>query len=69
MEEDVIEIEISENGQFKISTDQISAANHQSAEGLIKTIGRMAGGDMEAKPNPKKRHKHQHQEKLKVRSR
>lgn len=41
---DDIIIEILESGDIKITTDPISGPNHMSAEGLLRTIGEIAGG-------------------------
>jgi hypothetical protein len=42
---DKIEIEILEDGTFKISTDKVSMANHTNAEGLLREISTVAGGE------------------------
>lgn len=41
---DDILIEILDSGDIKITTDPISGPNHMSAEGLLRTIGEIAGG-------------------------
>jgi hypothetical protein len=41
---DEILIEILESGDIKITTDPVSGPNHMSAEGLLRTIGEIAGG-------------------------
>lgn len=38
-------IEILEDGSLKISTDSISMPNHTGAEGLIREMVKMAGGE------------------------
>jgi hypothetical protein len=41
---DEILIEILESGDIKVTTDPVSGPNHMSAEGLLRTIGEIAGG-------------------------
>ncbi len=38
-------IEILDDGRIKIDTDKISMPNHTNAEGLIREISKMAGGE------------------------
>jgi len=42
---DVVDVEILDDGTFKISTDKISMANHGGAETLIKMLVAGAGGE------------------------
>lgn len=42
---DKIEVEVLDDGSLKISTDRISAANHGSAEILIRELISSAGGE------------------------
>lgn len=56
MEQDQIEIEILADGTIKITTDQISPANHLSADNLLREIERLAGGQT---TKTKNRHGHQ----------
>jgi hypothetical protein len=42
---DEILIEILDSGDIKITTDPVSGPNHMSAEGLLRTIAEIAGGD------------------------
>ena len=44
MKQDVIEIEILEDGTIKTSTDRVSMANHQNAEGFLRSMSTLAGG-------------------------
>lgn len=44
MKTDVMTIEILENGDYRIETDEVSAANHVGAENLLREMGRLAGG-------------------------
>jgi hypothetical protein len=54
MNQDEIQIEILPDGSLKIETDEVSAANHMSADDLVKFIERLAGGETQVK------HKHTH---------
>lgn len=56
MAQDIIQFEILEDGTIKTTTDPISAANHYSADELLKAIDRAAGGEVTIT----KRHKHAH---------
>lgn len=42
---DTIQIEILEDGTIKSTTDPISGANHAGAEGFLKFMGTLAGGE------------------------
>lgn len=42
---DKVQIEILEDGTIKMTTDPISAPNHQNAEQFLKTVSRLAGGE------------------------
>jgi hypothetical protein len=46
---DEILIEILEDGNIKITTDPVSGPNHMSAEGLLRTIGEIAGSTTRAR--------------------
>lgn len=43
---DIMEIEILEDGTIKTTTDPISGANHANAEQFLKFVGQMTGGEM-----------------------
>ncbi len=43
--EDEIEITVLEDGTIKVITPKISAANHASADGFMKALARMMGGE------------------------
>lgn len=45
MADDKLEIEITADGRVKVTTDQVSPANHRSADALIEFIARMTGGE------------------------
>ena len=61
MKEDIIEIEVLEDGTIKVTTDQISPANHLSADNFLKMIEQLAGGETTKTKNRKVRsHVHQH---------
>ena len=55
MQEDILEIEILADGSIKLTTDQISPANHLSADQFLKFISEMAGGEV---IKAKNRHAH-----------
>lgn len=46
---DTIKITILEDGTIKTETDAVSMPNHQNAEGFLRDIGRLAGGEVERK--------------------
>jgi hypothetical protein len=61
MREDVIEIEVLEDGTIKVVTDQISPANHLSADNFLKMIEQLAGGETIKQKNRKAYgHVHRH---------
>lgn len=45
MQVDKITIEILPDGTIRSTTDEISGANHQSAEDFLKMIARLTGGE------------------------
>ncbi len=49
---DIINIQVLEDGTFKISTDSVSMPNHTNAEGLIKQIVADAGGEVQRVKKP-----------------
>lgn len=61
MESDTIKIEILPDGSLKATTDEISAANHFSAEELITAIERRAGGATDVRARDPHAHVHQHE--------
>lgn len=46
---DTIKITILEDGTIRTETDKVSMANHQNAEGFLRDIGRVAGGEVTRK--------------------
>jgi len=46
---DKIEIEITEDGLIKSSTDKVSMPNHANAEMFLREMARLAGGPTERK--------------------
>ena len=61
MQEDKIEIEILEDGTIKITTDNISPANHLSADQFLREIERLAGGSVTKQKNRRAgQHVHRH---------
>ena len=57
LKEDSIAITILDDGTIRVETDQISPANHLSADQFLKEIERLAGGEI---TKTKNRHGHQH---------
>ena len=49
---DQITFEILEDGTLSVKTSDISAANHMSADQLLKDMVNMMGGKVEVKKNP-----------------
>ena len=58
MPEDIIDIEITEDGIIKSTTPKISAANHQSANEFFKFIARLANGVTPVTKRSKATHTH-----------
>lgn len=57
---DTIQIEILEDGTIKITTDPVSAANHQTAEQFLKDIATLAGGPSTRARRTDRAHHHHH---------
>lgn len=60
MPKDTIEIEIMDDGSFKILTSQISMANHRDADELLDYLTQLAGGKRSTKSRNEKPHTHKH---------
>lgn len=56
MKEDIIKVTITEDGLVKLETDQISNANHLTAERLVRGIAQVAGGVTSKKQRVKHTH-------------
>lgn len=60
---DSFKIEITDKGIFKVTTDEVSPANHELAEGLILRMSELAGGKTERILRPEAmNHQHHHDE-------
>lgn len=59
MPQDTIDIEILPDGRLKVTTDQISPANHVSADELLKGLDRLCGGGS-VRQKRARAHAHQH---------
>lgn len=59
---DTIKITVLSDGTIKIDTDPISGPNHVNAEGLIREMVKLAGGDAERKNKHGIAHTHNGQE-------
>ncbi len=57
---DTMRIEILEDGTIKTTTDPISAPNHQSAEGFMRDLAQLAGGETTRKARHGHTHAHTH---------
>jgi hypothetical protein len=58
---DKVKIEILDDGSIKMTTDKVSAANHLSAEGIIREIAKLAGGEVTRKAREGyQQHSHDH---------
>ena len=44
---DTIEVEVLEDGTLKVTTDQISTANHRNADEFLKLVKSLVGGEVE----------------------
>lgn len=64
MKEDIIEIEIMEDGLIKSTTPKISAANHSNAHSFFAFLSRITGGLTDVRKKDKTtdhvHHDHQH---------
>ena len=58
--EDKMTLTILEDGTAKLEVDGISAANHTSADRIVKEFAAMMGGPLKIEHSTKK-HSHQHQ--------
>lgn len=56
---DILNIEILEDGGYKIETDKVSMANHTNAEGLIRNLVKDMGGQANVQKR-KEGHVHHH---------
>ena len=57
---DEFTIEVMPGGVVKITTNPISAANHTSAENLIRDLEKELGGETQINRNSGRRHVHTH---------
>lgn len=59
---DTIKIQILDDGTIKVDTDPISVSNHVNAEGLIREMVKLAGGEAERKNKHGQTHTHNGQD-------
>lgn len=59
---DEMMFEILEDGTIRTTTNAVSAANHSSADEILKLVAKLAGGDVEIKKRPRA-HTHTHEHK------
>ena len=57
---DKIKISILEDGTIKVETDAISPAAHMSADGFLKHIQKLAGGNTQTEEKKGIKHTHEH---------
>jgi hypothetical protein len=57
---DEITVEILEDGTVKSTTNPVSAANHSTAEGFLKGIADLAGGETKREKRKDVKHEHTH---------
>lgn len=57
---DKLEIEITEDGTIKISSDKVSGANHANAEAFYKLLAQNAGGATTRERKQGHGHVHEH---------
>jgi hypothetical protein len=63
MKYDEILIEVDEEtGAIKMRTDAISMPNHTTADGLVKQIGKLMGGELTYEKRTDTKHQHSHGE-------
>ena len=58
--DDNIRIEILADGSLKVTTDEISEANHYSADEFLRAIERRAGGETTVEQRDPNAHGHAH---------
>lgn len=57
---DAIRIEILPDGSLKVTTDEVSEANHYSAEELLRAVQTRAGGETTVEQRDPHEHGHEH---------
>lgn len=60
MEQEQFTIEILGDGTLKTTTDEVSAANHDSAESFLRNIRKLAGGPTHVERRTDREHTHDH---------
>lgn len=60
MQFDELVIEVLADGTIKTTTNPISAANHQTAEGFLKAMAELAGGETKREKRTDRPHTHTH---------
>ena len=61
MNTDDIKIEILEDGRIKVTTGEIGATNHTTADKFLKDLITLAGGTVETVKNRQGHHHHHHE--------
>lgn len=60
MDSDKFTIEILGDGTLKTTTDEVSGANHDSAESFLRNMAKKAGGETKRVSRHGEGHKHHH---------
>ena len=60
MQIDALKIEILDDGTIKTTSDEVSAANHDSAEQFLRAMARLAGGETTREARKDRKHGHAH---------
>lgn len=58
---DKIKITVLADGTIKLETDKVSAPNHSNAEGFLREVSKIAGGEVTRKNKQGHVHAHSHE--------
>lgn len=59
--DDILDVEILEDGTVKITTSKVSAANHMAADQMLTYLARLTGGETTVTKRTKSVHSHAHE--------
>ncbi len=59
--DDILEVEILEDGTIKVTSDKVSAANHMAADQMLTFLARLTGGETTITKRTKTVHSHSHE--------
>ena len=57
---DRLNIEFDDNGDIKVTTDEISPANHRTADNILEFIAQQTGGEVTRTKRPQAQHHTHH---------